>query len=388
MNTSLIDRIYRIFATQQTPSRPAKTMVPVAPAPQLEGLALDIAACEDLNTELPLLLAPLQRQVDLDPAACHLYLALSNAGGMQLFHAPHICPPAGLAGSAAYQLGDPHDEADMLRFRRPGGGSPLHALRLLTAPGCNAWLLLDFAGPLPESDRIAQRFGPLERALRRGLALWHRQQQWRQHALSGERRAFAAELHDSVAQVLGYLNLRTSKLQTLASAHESAEIQALADDLALHTRLAFRHTRELIGSARLGLDGAQLHEVLESTVQEFEQGSPMVFELDDRSQPLDLTDTAAVQLVFIVREALCNAVRHAHASHIRVQLLRPESGTLTLRVEDNGRGLGALPKRADSFGLGIMRERAERLGAAFHIGDRPGGGTRVEITLVLKKEAS
>ena len=48
-----------------------------------------------------------------------------------------------------------------------------------------------------------------------------------------------------------------------------------------------------------------------------------------------------------------------------------------LRVEDDGRGLG--PRRADSYGLDIMKERAARIGGAVHVGGRPGGGTLVEV---------
>ncbi len=387
MNTHLADRIYRIMTLLRLSHRSPQAASAPLPDALLEQLLLELAACDDLGASLPGLLAPLQRRFDIEPSGCALYLALQIADNLQLYHAPHLCPPAGLAGAITYQLGSAGGDAGVQRLRRPGGGPALQGLRLFTAPDCHAWLLLDFSGPQPDDRELARHLLPLRRALGCGLTIWHRQQQRHRQAVSCERHAFAAELHDSVAQILGYINLKISKLQNLADTQNNVVLQGLADDLAQHTRLASRHTRELIASARLSLDGAPLHGALEKTIREFEQRSSLVFELDDRSQPLDLPEAIAVQLVFIVREALCNAVRHAHARQVRVQLLRPDDETLQLRVEDDGRGLGAVPPRPDSFGLGIMRERAQRIGGRYHIGDRPGGGTRLDITLALNKES-
>ncbi|WP_169434469.1 sensor histidine kinase [Marinobacterium rhizophilum] len=389
MNTGLAYWIHRIGTSRTSPEVQARPAAPLLPASLVGSLALEIAGCEDLPAELPALLAPLQQTLALgNPQlpACNLYVALQFAGSpaLRLFHAPRTLPAPGLAAAITYQLSGPAiEETALLPFRRPGGGAPLQALRLQAGPENSAWLLLDFLGPLPGTERIAEQIAPLQQALERGLSIWHRQQHWRDRAVCDERRAFAAELHDSVTQVLGYLRLRTSKLQSLAHAQENAELRSLADDLAIQTRLACRQTRELIGSARLELDGGHLHSALESTVRVFEQGSALVFELDDRSHPLDLPEAAAVQLLFIVREALSNAVRHAHASHVRIQLLRPQGASLVLRIDDNGRGIDTLAARPDSFGLGIMQERARRMGASYRIGDRPGGGTRIEIALSL-----
>ena len=85
----------------------------------------------------------------------------------------------------------------------------------------------------------------------------------------------------------------------------------------------------------------------------------------------------------IGREALANAVRHAAARNIELEL---EYGTSALRmfVRDDGRGIdpGVVRSGSDGhWGLPGMRERAERVGARFKVSTRAGAGTEVELTV-------
>jgi signal transduction histidine kinase len=92
--------------------------------------------------------------------------------------------------------------------------------------------------------------------------------------------------------------------------------------------------------------------------------------------PLEAATDAATQeeLLKTLREALSNVVRHANASSVEV-LLRAASGTITLRVADNGVGL---PKDArHGHGLDNMQTRAESLGGVCEVSARRGGGTIV-----------
>jgi signal transduction histidine kinase len=85
----------------------------------------------------------------------------------------------------------------------------------------------------------------------------------------------------------------------------------------------------------------------------------------------------------IVQEALNNVAQHSGATACTVSLSGGD-GMLRLVIEDNGRGLGT-PAMAGPVrrGLGLigMRERAQALGGTFAIGDRAGGGARIEVTL-------
>jgi two-component system sensor histidine kinase DesK len=79
-------------------------------------------------------------------------------------------------------------------------------------------------------------------------------------------------------------------------------------------------------------------------------------------------------LSLIVREAVTNIVRHAHASHCRITLERNAVRTALL-VEDDGRG----GIRQEGSGLRGMRERVESLGGSFHIASEDGTRLVVEV---------
>jgi two-component system nitrate/nitrite sensor histidine kinase NarX len=79
-----------------------------------------------------------------------------------------------------------------------------------------------------------------------------------------------------------------------------------------------------------------------------------------------------------VQEALTNIARHAHARRARLCLRWLRSG-LDLRIEDDGRGFDPSSVPAGHLGVGIMRERAEGIGAALKVDSAVGRGTRVVI---------
>jgi len=89
------------------------------------------------------------------------------------------------------------------------------------------------------------------------------------------------------------------------------------------------------------------------------------------------------QLLLIGREAVNNALHHARATRIEVevQYLRTR---LCVLVRDNGCGLSSeeIQKGGDSrWGLHAMRERAENIGARFTVWSRPGSGTEVRVVV-------
>jgi len=86
-------------------------------------------------------------------------------------------------------------------------------------------------------------------------------------------------------------------------------------------------------------------------------------------------------VLHIVQEALSNVRKHAQASEVWVAVRRGPRWTFTVR--DNGRGFWpAAPAAEDTHvGLHIMRERAQRIGAAVRLQSQPGEGTEVCLEL-------
>ncbi len=91
----------------------------------------------------------------------------------------------------------------------------------------------------------------------------------------------------------------------------------------------------------------------------------------------------------ICQEALNNIAKHAKASLVEIDV-RHEPGTLELHIQDNGLGFDTSEQTPSShYGLSMMRERAEAVGALLSITSQPGHGTELTVrwTEAGKKEA-
>jgi signal transduction histidine kinase len=107
------------------------------------------------------------------------------------------------------------------------------------------------------------------------------------------------------------------------------------------------------------------------------QTTRITFRLEGAPRPLRAE--VADQLLRMGQEALTNALRHAQASQICVELTFAEE-ELRLCVTDDGRGFAMeTPAPKGGFGLTGLRERAGLIGARLSVDSQPGCGTRVEL---------
>jgi signal transduction histidine kinase len=94
----------------------------------------------------------------------------------------------------------------------------------------------------------------------------------------------------------------------------------------------------------------------------------------------DIPAAVAIPAYFICAEALTNIAKHARATDATI-LATDADGQLRLRIDDDGIG------GADARGRGLrgLADRAEAAGGRLTIGERPGGGTRLEAVLPLER---
>ena len=205
----------------------------------------------------------------------------------------------------------------------------------------------------------------------------------RRLALLEERNAIARELHDSLAQSLSYLKIQISRLQTLlGGAEPTPEVRDIVAELREGLSSAYRQLRELLTTFRLKMEHPRLEDSLRDTVEEFGKRGRLPVELDCAGWQCALSPNEQIHVMQIVREALNNAVQHAHASRIVVRLQGASGGEAIISISDDGVGLPAKPERENHFGLNIMRERARRLGGALELQARTGGGLLVRLRFV------
>jgi signal transduction histidine kinase len=94
-----------------------------------------------------------------------------------------------------------------------------------------------------------------------------------------------------------------------------------------------------------------------------------------------LPTATETDILRIAQEAISNCRKHANARNVHVTLV-VEAPYAQLTITDDGRGLGT--PREDSFGLRMMRERAERIDATLRVRNRTTGSHGTEVTLVLE----
>lgn len=191
-----------------------------------------------------------------------------------------------------------------------------------------------------------------------------------------ERRRLAREIHDGIAQEIASLGYVVDELVAEEQDHDQRQrISALRSELSRivsELRLSIFDLRSDV-QPHTGLGAA-----LSSYVRQVGASSGLTVHLvlDESTDRLGVeTET---ELLRIAQEAITNARKHSRARNLWVTC-RVDPPDAYMRIADDGRGLGS--PRIDSYGLDIMRERAERLGVTLRVRERDGGGTVIEIAL-------
>ena len=202
-------------------------------------------------------------------------------------------------------------------------------------------------------------------------------------SITEERARIAREMHDGLAQVLGYLNL---EVQTLNALQKQGKSEALTTELekmrdAINTANA--DIRENILSLRTTLaNNKGLILSIDEYLEEFsiQTGIDTTFEADEKESEINLSSIAEVQLVCILQEALANVRKHARANQVSVSIKRiaqTDGEYILLLIQDNGVGFVEQDSKR-SFGLQTMKERAYSAQGMLDIHSILGKGTTIE----------
>ncbi|MBV9007655.1 MAG: sensor histidine kinase [Verrucomicrobia bacterium] len=204
-----------------------------------------------------------------------------------------------------------------------------------------------------------------------------------------ERQRVGQDLHDGLCQYLAALGYAAAALQEdlerlllPAEAARAAELTTLLQDAVMQTRNLARGLVPVETSAN-GLASA-LEELADSVAR--------LTRIDCRFQQDDeivIADEAtATHLFRIAQEAINNALKHAGAQQIRINLSAEQDGCVVLEVADNGVGIGNAKGGSGGIGLNILQYRANCIGGNLRISQLPEGGTSVRCSVPQKREAT
>ncbi len=210
------------------------------------------------------------------------------------------------------------------------------------------------------------------------------QEQVQSVAMLEERERIAREMHDSVGQVLGYVNTKAQAVKVLLDSGRISEAQAQLAQLEQAAQEVYADLREAILGLRTAVSpDRRLMRVLLEYVRRFSELSGVTTELIPEGDPsrYAFSPTTELHLIRIIQEALTNVRKHAMARRAWVRFAERER-VLTIAVTDDGVGFDATRLRSGAwskFGLQTMRERAEAIGGTFSIRARDGSGTEVMV---------
>jgi len=238
--------------------------------------------------------------------------------------------------------------------------------------------------------RVAERTLELERA-KQDLA---EKAEMLSEVLAAERRVeektraeIAADLHDGVQQLI------VGALFEIQSARDAAtqnpqivptRLQATQD---LLRRIGVEMRRAIHSLHPVALDAQGLVPAIRECAERFERVTGIGCEFKVEGAPQRFAPEVEVAAFRIAQEALNNAIAHAQARRVRVDL-GFDASALSLQVSDDGAGFDVRDIRKQigaHLGLIGMRERAASVGGSFEIESRPGEGTRVMLHVPFEK---
>ncbi len=208
-----------------------------------------------------------------------------------------------------------------------------------------------------------------------------------------ERSRIAREMHDGLAQVLGYLNLQVQTLQALYKQGKDEDLQIELGHMRQAVQGAHADVRENILSLRTTLANEEgLMSAVDEYLEEFSIQTGLDAKFSNEIEgTLNLASIAEVQLICILQEALANVRKHARASRVDVRLLKnieEEADYICMMVIDNGVGF-TMEDSSRTFGLQTMRERAHSVKGKLEVNSSLGNGTKIISNLpCLKPEQS
>jgi len=241
---------------------------------------------------------------------------------------------------------------------------------------------------LIEAKDLATKLNSENRDLIRGM----------NDTLENERKFVARELHDHLNALLVAIKLRLnvmknkdlSALESSDKAHIVKDCRDNLDDVISMVADVYDSSRNIVRMLRpevidsLGLVGA-----IEDTLSTLIKSTPdCTYRMNPNGTFTDLPYTFSIAIYRIAQESLTNAVKHASASKIVVNLSREsEDGNevIELEVIDNGAGFDVGKNKTMGIGLLSMRERAYALGGQVIVKSKINDGTTVSAIIPIPK---
>jgi signal transduction histidine kinase len=213
--------------------------------------------------------------------------------------------------------------------------------------------------------------------------------------LEEERRRIAANLHDSLGQIL--VAIKNQTLLAMQRAPHETVLRERLGDISGATSQALEEVRQITHGLRpYQLDRLGLTQALRATVSRASANSTILF----ASRVEDIDDVfdkdSEIHVYRIVQEAINNVLKHSGATEAAVVIKKLKNngaiGSVSISIRDNGRGFDAAAISAShpndlGYGLSGIAERARILESHMTLDSWPGGGASVIVEIPVHHHA-
>lgn len=195
-----------------------------------------------------------------------------------------------------------------------------------------------------------------------------------------ERQRIGQELHDDLCQQLTGIEFLSQTLAGQLAGRANADANR-AREIARMVRQSITYTRELSH----GLSPVEWESTgLVGALQDLAGRTRKLFNVDcrfrHRKGDLNGNRDLGIHLYRIAQEAVANAIKHRHATHLEISLTR-NSRQLVLAVKDDGVRIPTTNQMLKGMGLHVMQYRAGAIGGTLVVQRKPAGGTDVVCTV-------
>ena len=199
-----------------------------------------------------------------------------------------------------------------------------------------------------------------------------------------ERAQLSRDLHDGLIQTLYAIGMNLASIGPLLRQQPEQAEEAI-DQSRTELNASIRELRGFIARLEPAATEKDFAKAVRQLVDFMQTATPTAhFDVAiDETLANQLPVEQCTQLLYIVREALSNAVRHSRGDRIAVSLQPTGEAAVVLAVQDNGRGFDPSGPRVGGHGLDNMAERALQLGGELELKSQPGHGTLVTVRLPL-----
>jgi signal transduction histidine kinase len=213
-------------------------------------------------------------------------------------------------------------------------------------------------------------------------------------AQENERNRLAREIHDGPVQIVAAL-IQRIQMAALSEGRERGAQLVLAEEAAEHAVEDLRGICDSLVPPWVSLGPVRC---LEETASQLARQHDVVIEADI-DLPVELPQDKTLALFRIFQEGVSNAVRHGHATHIKLDVSLSASPDVTgkeccellFMLHDNGAGFDLRAIGTEELyasgrrGIVGMRQRVESFGGNFSIVSAPGKGTTIEVRLGMEE---